>query len=84
MIPAHLKGHDFLRVNDWEAADLLTLLDVADRLKARQEQRVEHHYLPGPSSAGPASTWPRATCSSGGARPSRTRLASWRATSTAS
>ena len=47
MIPAHLKGRDFLRVNDWEAADLLTLLDVADRLKARQEQRVEHHYLPG-------------------------------------
>jgi ornithine carbamoyltransferase len=47
VIPAHLKGHDFLRVNDWEAADLLTLLEVADRLKARQEQRVEHHYLPG-------------------------------------
>jgi ornithine carbamoyltransferase len=47
VIPAHLKGRDFLRVNDWEAADLLTLLDVADRLKARQEQRVEHHHLPG-------------------------------------
>jgi ornithine carbamoyltransferase len=47
VIPAHLKGRDFLRVNDWEAAELLTLLDVADRLKARQEQRVEHHYLPG-------------------------------------
>ena len=47
MIPAHLKGRDFLRVNDWEPADLTTLLDVADRLKARQEQRVEHHYLPG-------------------------------------
>src|SRR5918992_2227771 len=47
VIPAHLKGRHFLRVNDWEAADLLTLLEVADRLKARQEQRVEHHYLPG-------------------------------------
>jgi ornithine carbamoyltransferase len=47
VIPAHLKGRDFLRVNDWEAADLLTLLEVADRLKARQEQRVEHRYLPG-------------------------------------
>jgi ornithine carbamoyltransferase len=47
VIPAHLKGRDFLRVNEWEAADLLTLLDVADRLKARQEQRVEHHHLPG-------------------------------------
>jgi ornithine carbamoyltransferase len=47
VIPAHLKGRDFLRVNDWEAADLLTLLEVADRLKARQEQRVEHRHLPG-------------------------------------
>jgi ornithine carbamoyltransferase len=47
VIPAHLKGRDFLRVNDWAAADLTTVLDVADRLKARQEQRVEHHYLPG-------------------------------------
>jgi ornithine carbamoyltransferase len=47
VIPAHLKGHDFLRVNDWEPADLTTLLDVADRLKARQEQRIEHHHLPG-------------------------------------
>jgi ornithine carbamoyltransferase len=47
VIPAHLKGRDFLRVNDWEGADLTTLLDVADRLKARQEQRIEHHYLPG-------------------------------------
>jgi ornithine carbamoyltransferase len=47
VIPAHLKGRDFLRVNDWSAADLTTVLDVADRLKARQQQRVEHHYLPG-------------------------------------
>jgi ornithine carbamoyltransferase len=47
VIPAHLKGRDFLRVNDWAPADLLTVLDVADRLKARQEQRIEHEYLPG-------------------------------------
>ena len=47
MIPAHLKGRDFLRVNDWAPDDLTTLLDVADRLKARQEQRIDHHYLPG-------------------------------------
>ena len=47
MIPAHLKGRDFLRVNDWEPDDLMTLLEVADRLKARQEQRIDHHYLPG-------------------------------------
>jgi ornithine carbamoyltransferase len=47
VIPAHLKGRDFLRVNDWEADELLTVLDVADRLKARQEKRIDHHLLPG-------------------------------------
>ena len=47
MIPAHLKGRDFLRVNDWEPEELVSLLDIADRLKARQEQRIEHHHLPG-------------------------------------
>jgi ornithine carbamoyltransferase len=47
VIPAHLKGRDFLRVNDWEPKELVTVLDIADRLKARQEQRIEHHHLPG-------------------------------------
>src|SRR5918999_2524235 len=47
VIPAHLKGRHFLRVNDWGPDDLTTLLEVADRLKARQEQRIDHHYLPG-------------------------------------
>jgi ornithine carbamoyltransferase len=47
VIPAHLKGRDFLRVNDWEPPELVSVLDIGDRLKARQEQRIEHHHLPG-------------------------------------
>jgi ornithine carbamoyltransferase len=47
VIPVHLKGRDFLRVNDWEPEELVSVLDIADRLKARQEQRIEHHHLPG-------------------------------------
>ena len=44
---AQLKGRDFLRVNDWEPAGLLAILDLASRLKARQRERVEHRYLDG-------------------------------------
>ena len=29
MIPAHLKGRDFLRVNDWEPDELLLVLEHA-------------------------------------------------------
>jgi ornithine carbamoyltransferase len=47
VIPAQLKERDFLRVNDWEAEELLLLLDLADRLKARQRERVPHPYLEG-------------------------------------
>jgi ornithine carbamoyltransferase len=47
VIPAALKGRDFLRVNDWTADELFGLLDIADRLKARQRERVEHRYLEG-------------------------------------
>jgi ornithine carbamoyltransferase len=47
MIPAALKGRDFLRVNDWAPDELVWLLDVADRLKARQRERVEHRHLDG-------------------------------------
>jgi ornithine carbamoyltransferase len=47
VIPAQLKGRDFLRVKDWEADELLLLLDLADRLKARQRERVPHPYLEG-------------------------------------
>ena len=43
----HLKGRDFLRVGDWTAAELTTLLDLADELKTLQQDRSEHALLPG-------------------------------------
>ena len=47
MISAQLKGRDFLRVNDWDADELTGVLDLADRLKARQREHVEHRHLEG-------------------------------------
>jgi ornithine carbamoyltransferase len=47
VLAAQLKGRDFLRVNDWEPDELLSVLDLADRLKARQRERVEHRQLEG-------------------------------------
>jgi ornithine carbamoyltransferase len=47
VLAARLKGRDFLRVNDWEPEELVTILDLGDRLKARQRERVEHHHLAG-------------------------------------
>jgi ornithine carbamoyltransferase len=47
VLSAHLQGRDFLRVNDWEPAELVTVLDLADRLKARQRERIEHRHLEG-------------------------------------
>ena len=49
MIPAHLRGRDFLRVNDWAPEELVLVLDHADRLKARQRERVPHRLLEGRS-----------------------------------
>jgi ornithine carbamoyltransferase len=49
VIPVHLKGRDFLRVNDWAPDELLAILDLADRLKARQRERVPHRHLEGRS-----------------------------------
>ena len=49
VIPAHLKGRDFLRVNDWAPDELTLVLDHADRLKARQRERVPHRLLEGRS-----------------------------------
>ena len=49
MISAQLKGRDFVRVNDWDADELIGVLDLADRLKARQRERVEHRHLEGRS-----------------------------------
>jgi ornithine carbamoyltransferase len=47
VVAVALKGKDFLRVNDWAAEDLLSVLDVADRLKIRQREGVEHRHLEG-------------------------------------
>jgi ornithine carbamoyltransferase len=49
VISAQLKGRDFLRVNDWDAEELVQVLDFADRLKARQRERVAHRHLEGRS-----------------------------------
>jgi ornithine carbamoyltransferase len=42
-----LKGRDFLRVKDWAPDELLSVLDLADRLKARQREGIEHRHLEG-------------------------------------
>jgi ornithine carbamoyltransferase len=47
VIAVALKGRDFLRVNDWGTQDLLSVLDLADRLKVRQREGVEHRHLEG-------------------------------------
>src|ERR671924_365886 len=47
VIPAQLKGRDFLRINDWQPDELQLLLDLADRLKARQRERIPHRHLDG-------------------------------------
>ncbi|MGH3061559.1 MAG: ornithine carbamoyltransferase [Gaiellaceae bacterium] len=49
VISAGLKGRDFLRVNDWAPDELGLTLDLADRLKARQRERVPHRHLEGRS-----------------------------------
>jgi ornithine carbamoyltransferase len=49
VISAGLKGRDFLRVNDWAPEELTLVLDLADRLKARQRERVPHRHLEGRS-----------------------------------
>jgi ornithine carbamoyltransferase len=42
-----LKGRSFTRVADWSRDDLLEVLDLADELKRLQQNRAEHHLLPG-------------------------------------
>jgi ornithine carbamoyltransferase len=49
VISPRLKGRHFLRVNDWQPDDLLTVLDLADRLKARQRESIPHRLLEGRS-----------------------------------
>ncbi len=46
MRPGHLKGRDFLRVNDWEPEEIASVLH-AERLKVRQRRRVPHEHLEG-------------------------------------
>jgi ornithine carbamoyltransferase len=42
-----LKGRDFTKVADWEADELLRVLDLADELKRAQKAGEEHRLLPG-------------------------------------
>jgi ornithine carbamoyltransferase len=42
-----LKGHSFTRVADWQADELLQVLDLADELKRLQRAGDEHRLLPG-------------------------------------
>jgi ornithine carbamoyltransferase len=42
-----LKGRSFTRVADWSRDELLSVLDLADDLKQRQQRREEHHLLSG-------------------------------------
>jgi ornithine carbamoyltransferase len=42
-----LKGRDFLRIADWSADELRTVLDLADALKEAQRAREPHELLPG-------------------------------------
>ncbi|MCC6224421.1 MAG: ornithine carbamoyltransferase [Thermoleophilia bacterium] len=47
MVPAHLKGRDLLRIDDWSAAELAAVLELAVQLKAKQRARAAHALLPG-------------------------------------
>jgi ornithine carbamoyltransferase len=51
VIPTAAKGRDLLRLRDWPSPDLDAMLDVAERLKARQRERVPHRLLEGRSLA---------------------------------
>jgi ornithine carbamoyltransferase len=47
VIAVALKGRDFIRVNDWAPDELLFVLELADRLKARQREHIDHRHLEG-------------------------------------
>jgi ornithine carbamoyltransferase len=47
VIAVALKGRDFLGVNDWAPDELLFVLELADRLKARQREHIDHRHLEG-------------------------------------
>jgi len=46
-VPGALKGRSFTRVGAWSTEELLTLLDLADELKAERARRPELRVLPG-------------------------------------
>jgi ornithine carbamoyltransferase len=46
-VAEELKGRDFTKVADWEADELLQVLELADRLKEAQKAGDEHRLLPG-------------------------------------
>ena len=46
-----LCGRDLLQIDDLVVDELLALLDLADRLKALQHERIPHPFLPGRSLA---------------------------------
>jgi ornithine carbamoyltransferase len=46
-VPNGLKGRHFTRVADWRADEVLTVLDLADRLKRAHAAREDHRLLPG-------------------------------------
>ena len=48
-VPTTMKGRNFTRVADWSRAELQTLLDLADELKAERARRPELRVLPGRS-----------------------------------
>jgi ornithine carbamoyltransferase len=45
MVAVAFKGRDFLRVNDWAPDELLSVLELADRLKVRLREHVDHRHL---------------------------------------
>jgi ornithine carbamoyltransferase len=46
-VPTSLKGRSFTRVAAWSSDELLTVLDLADELKAERARRRELRLLPG-------------------------------------
>ena len=46
-IPTSLKGRSFTRIGSWSGDELMTLIDLADELKAERARRPELRLLPG-------------------------------------
>jgi ornithine carbamoyltransferase len=46
-VAENLKGRDFLRVADWSRDELLSVLELSDRLKESLRRREPHEHLPG-------------------------------------